>query len=123
MGAPETLARYQREWTAYLEAQDRIKLADAMRFVLSEFNQVPRRRTVASWMDLPLETILFVALAYQDCPQEQTKNVLAPFLATKVQAQEREDRRALQKKLQEIEAGNISHDIVLFMITALENIW
>ena len=114
------------EWIEYSKAGNSQKLAEAMCFVLKEFEagRGRTRRTPQSWMDLPAVTLRAQAASYEDCPQQATKSTLADFLAKKVQQEEGQHRQDLQRRLAELEAGTIADDTVSYMITALDTfVW
>jgi hypothetical protein len=122
MASFETLRRYQEEWNGYVKAHDSAKLAEAMRFVLSEFNKTEWRTTAASWMELPASTLQEVAQVYPDRPQE--KSAQAAFLATKTREQKRLRQQEIQQRLEALETGNVEEDTISLMITALDTyIW
>jgi hypothetical protein len=126
MAAFRTLLRLQCEWNSYAETGNSEKLAEAMHFILAEFEKTGgrSRTTRQSWMELPVETVRASALLYEDCPKWATKMILADFLATKVRCEQRQHRRELQEQLQALSAGTVPTGIVTNMIDALDTyVW
>lgn len=126
MASFQHLIRLRNEWNGYSRAGNSQKLADAMRFVLKEFEagRARTRNTRQSWMSLPVTTVRTSATSYEDCPQQATKSTLADFLAAKVRQGEQQHRQELHARLVQLEAGIIAADTVQFMVTALDTfVW
>ena len=126
MAAFQTLIQLRVEWNAYYESRNSQKLAEAMRFVMKEFEtgRGRTRTTRQSWMELPACTVQAQAASYADCPPLAKKSALADFLAVKVRQEEQQHRQELHARLVQLEAGTIAADTVQFMVTALDTfVW